>query len=127
MSAQIRLVTGQDIEMIQQWYSARGVEVPSANSLPEIGYIVGDIAAGFIYQTDSSICMLDGYITNPTRIGSLRDEAIEAITYKLLTEAVTRGFTEVLALSRAPRIKDKALNWKFENGGEYTLFHRTLG
>lgn len=123
-----RLVMGKDLEQLQEWYKEWNQPIPSRRSFPYIGFMVDGIAAGFLYQTDSTVCLLDGYITNRKMSHDARYEAMEEITSKLLNEALYRGFHEVIALTKIPKIKERLLNnWNFNDSGQYTLLTRVMG
>jgi hypothetical protein len=72
--------------------------------LPQVGFVVGGAAIGFLYQTDSCIALLDGFIGHPEVLPSRRRQAIKILAGALLDEASKRGFEEFLITTSAPSI-----------------------
>lgn len=83
----VRRILELDFDEIEKWFRAREMPVPERSLFPKIGFIVDNIAAGFIYFTDSSVAIIDCYISNPKSDKRNRDEALRAITGALITTA----------------------------------------
>lgn len=90
---------------IASWYHARGLEAPSLAQLPQVGFIVDGIVAGWVYQTDSSVALLDAVISNPATIPSRRKQATKVLCSTLVDAAVEMGYRDVLFTSSHPTIK----------------------
>lgn len=122
----MRLFHLPDYEVISEWYRDRGLPAPAESSLPTVGYIVPGTAAGFLTTTDSDICFLDGYISNPKSDHVERDYALDEITDQLLAVASEMGFKNVLVLTRNPSIEERARYWGFSLIGVHKLMHREI-
>lgn len=115
-----------DFEMVKKWYEDREMKCPPMSSFPELGFIIPEVAAGFIAQTDSTVCLLEGYITNPTSSKQERDLALDEITDSLLEAAKELGYQHVLAFTSNTAIEERARAWGFGYGGQYSLMHKEL-
>lgn len=89
-----------DYDEVCAWYEARGMNPPDRSMLPQVGYIVPGVAAGWLCQTDCDLAFLDGYVTHPEASKERRHDALDAITGALLEDAGNRGFKTVLVLSK---------------------------
>lgn len=125
-AAKCRPVEHEDRETINAWYAMRGFHPIGEHLFPDVGYIVPGIGAGFIYQTDSSLCFIEGYISNPTSTKAERKEAFDAITVSLIHAAKDHGFTSMLAYTKHEEIAKRCDRFQFQRQGDYTLYRRSL-
>lgn len=115
-----------DIKTLNEWYAAHRLDVPEEDMFPEIGYLVPEIGCGFIYQTDSSLCFIDGYISNPESTGDERRDAFDIITQNLLIAAKEAGFRAILAYTENMQIKKRCERYDFNKKGTYDLYVRGI-
>jgi hypothetical protein len=100
-----RRIELSDLGEINSWYQERGLTALDAELLPKTGYIVPQIAVGFLYMTDSNMALLEGYITNPRASKRACITAIDSITSALLQAANELGVKHVLAFCDSHGIK----------------------
>lgn len=112
----------EDIAQVNSWYRARAMPTVSEHLFPDIGMIVDGIGAGFIYQTDSSMCFLDGYISNPETTREERAEAFDKISHALILTAKEYGFSQILAYTKNSEIRKRCERFGFTARGEHTLY-----
>lgn len=117
-----RLVIDLDFDELGRWYLARWGSVPHKSLFPPIGFIVEGIAAGFLYLTDSSIAIIDGYISNPETDSKTRSDALNAITEALIGFAKSHGVKRLKCDSQSEAIKKRALSHGFTLVGVYDSF-----
>ncbi len=98
---------------LASWYTYRRLAPPPVDRLPRIGFIVPDVCACFLYQTDSDLAFMDGLIANPIAKKEARDEGLDIIGNLILDEAKRLGFKRVVALSKL----DAVANRTVKNGG----------
>jgi len=79
------------LSQVNDWHRARGLALVKATQLPRIGFLVPGVAVGFIYQTDSSLVLLDGFVANPALPYGQCSRALDEITGALLRAAVELG------------------------------------
>ena len=76
---------------MRSWFQARNEDlVPEA--LPEWGFIVPGIGAGFIYKTDSSVAFFENLVAAPGLSKEERGHLIDAITTAVIQKAEELGF-----------------------------------
>ncbi len=91
----------------------RGIPVPDRHDFPPAGSIVPGVAAGFLVCTDTAICFIEGYITNPDVDSETRDKALDMITEHLIYLAGTFGYTHAVVMTVDARIEERANKWGF--------------
>lgn len=115
-----------DLREINEWYSAYEMEALSYDDLPEIGYIIPKVCAGFLYKTDSNACLLDGFIASPLAFGNIRKTALNQVTDALLIDAEDLCFDKVLAFTMHDSIRSRCERYEFVRKNDYTLFVKEI-
>jgi hypothetical protein len=110
-----RKIRPDDIFEVEKWYEDRGIRSPEPYDYPEIGFIVEDVAAVFLYQTDSSFAIIEGLISNKDASPLERDVAIDMLYAKIIEFAKNAQYTKLLALTQHNSVK------QFLNGEDFTL------
>lgn len=98
-----------DWGQMASWYEDWGLDVPEKEFFPETGYVVDEVAAGFLYKTDSGLAMVESYISNPHISKELRGKALDSITEMLIDSARICGFKFVMAVSSIEAIINRAV------------------
>ena len=120
-AVELRRIRGGDYDTLASWYTGRGFALPDAEDLPQIGFIVEDLAAGFLFCTDSTIAFADLFVSNPAAAPVLRARAVEAIVERLTEEAKACGFKYVAGACSSPGTKKLCLRRGFSSTGSYEL------
>lgn len=107
----------EDLDAINEWMEARGLRPVPRSMLPETGRIVPGVAAGFLFQTDSAIAMLDHFVSNPGADYDQRQAALDGIAEDLLGRAKALGFMHIIAMTKIDGIRDRALRLGFHEAG----------
>lgn len=115
-----------DMEEVNGWYCSRGMRPLSYHMFPDVGYIVPGIGAGFLYQTDSSLCFIDGYISSPVSTREERREAFDLITNAIIRTAKDHGFQQILAYTRNHGVKERCERFHFQLRGQYDLYVKEI-
>lgn len=121
-----RAISEWDLCEIADWHGARGIVPPDRELYPRIGFIVSGVAAGFLFRTDSGICFLDGYISNPNTDREAREKALDEITDRLLLAAKDHGFTKAMAYTQNAAVRRRCERYEFSPGGDYSLYIREI-
>lgn len=116
----------EDLREVNRWYAMQELPVLEHEDMPAIGYIVPGVCAGFLYQTDSSMCMIDGYIANPEARGEKRKNALDAVTYLLITTAQDLNYKAIMAYTKTAAVSARCERYEFQPKGEYKLFVRRM-
>lgn len=88
----IELVNEQNYEMLVEWWKGHNWGIIPYSMLPKIGFIVEDTVAGFIYSTDSEICLIEWIISDPKSEKLKRKECVDILLKTLCSTAKEMGF-----------------------------------
>jgi hypothetical protein len=111
-----------DFDQIARWFEARGTKMPPRSLFPRSGFIIDDVAAGFLYFTDSTVAIIDSYVSNPLSEPKTRSDALDAITLALIGFARFHGVKLVKCDTKLEVIKTRALGHGFKATGSYESF-----
>lgn len=103
-----------DLEEINGWLSSRGLGGADIRVLPTNGYIVPNIAVGFLYKTDSSAAFLDFFISNKEIPYEKRQEAFDEIARQLISRAKELGFTTVVGTTSSTGMMNRCERFGFK-------------
>lgn len=103
----------KDMTQLNSWLEKRGLPVYINFQLPRIGFIVEEVAVGFLCQTDSLACIIDPYITNVEANSETRSHAISKITEQILFTAKTLGFKRILYLTFEDSLAERSKSYGF--------------
>lgn len=95
-----------DIGQINSWLQLRDMPALMPKQLPKIGYIIDDVACGFLYQTDSSVCYVEQFVAHPN--AENKQDAINKIVTQLLVDATALNFEVAIAITKNETIKQIA-------------------
>lgn len=95
-----------DYATLQLWYVARDLPPVDIELLPKMGYIIDDVAALFVYETDSKICMIDGTISNPHADKEEKQRAWPILIEAAKLRAFNRGYNVVLVTTSSSYVVD---------------------
>jgi hypothetical protein len=121
MDLVVRRYEPKDYTQIYGWYEKRSLESIPPNFLPEIGFIVDGVGAGFLYKTDSLVCIIDSAITNPDSDKEIRKNMILKLADRLVKEADNLGFKYVFTNTSFESLKDMwiSLDFKIRDNNHY--------
>ena len=110
---QARKYTSEDFNQVRDWYNNRSL-APIEDLLPQVGFIVPGIAAGFLMQTDTKCCILEPFISNPFAESLDRKDALDLIMGELILEAYRLGYNRIYGFSTRPSMIERAKQYGFE-------------
>lgn len=122
----MRRFVQSDLDEINTWYAARGAPSIPLSTLPEVGEIEPGVAAGFLYQTDSTLALVEGYVSNPEAPSDARNAALDGITAALIADAKALGVQQVVALCTDKGIEERAQRHGFKPIGMYAMLAKNL-
>lgn len=111
-----------DYEAVSTWYTKRGLDAPSKQYLPEVGFIIPGVACAHLFKTDGGFAILEGFISNPDTTPEERVRALDEIINQLTTAAREFGFSRCMAFTNHPTISIGCTKNNFFNLGEFSLF-----
>lgn len=111
---------------LSKWWREWDQPPPPLDWLPRTGVVAGGYAAGFLYTTDSNVCIFDCYIANPESDPRDRDAALDAVTRELVERARELKFKAIVVNTKIDAIKSRAARHGFAYTGEHASFIREL-
>ena len=115
-----------DYPTLVKWYLARGLPLPPRDLMPETGFIIDDVCAGFLYLTDSKLALIDHYISNPNELAAVRDRALDTLTEELVREAKQWGCKGILITTALDKVGDRAEKHGFNFVGDVSAYFKEL-
>jgi len=101
-------------EEVCGWWKSHGWAPISLEALPTTGFIIPDVCAGFLYSTDSSMCVLEWVISNPKASKEVRSEGLDDLIDALLKKADSSGFKMVFTSVSHPKLMDRYSEFGFK-------------
>ncbi len=95
--------------LVSGWIRARGLgeDAGDLSLLPTSGFVIGGIAVGFIYLTNSSLAFMDGFMTDPASDPKERSLALDLLIVALFDEARSLGYKAVAGTTSAQPLADR--------------------
>lgn len=117
-----------DYNTIVKWWLDHDEFPCPVDLLPNIGFIVDDIVAGFLYQTDSKICFVESLISKKDTNKEERRIALDKLMDSLVEAAEGMNYKKIIFQTSHPRIKEQSLKtWKcVQHPGSQERFYRSL-
>ena len=85
----------KDYAIIQEWWKQHGSFAPKPQHLSSTGLIIeadNPLCAGWLYNTDSKICVFEFVVSNPNVSKDLRDAALTLLIQEIKKLASNRGY-----------------------------------
>jgi hypothetical protein len=103
MAISVRMFKEEDYAQIVKWWEWWKWQAVPLDHLPKIGAIVSfndvDVCAGWLYQTDSKIALLEWVVSNP-QAKQGRGECLSALIDELCVAAKSLGFDSVITIAK---------------------------
>lgn len=119
---EVRVFTEEDIDEINDWFDDRNEAGISARVLSRTGLIAPGVACGFLFATDSRICFLDFYISNPLAPKEERAAAFDEITRRLIEVAKERDYSLIFGASSHKSIQERCVKFGFTHQGSQEVY-----
>jgi len=109
-----RLYTTEDYKTVYKWWKDWNWDAMPEVALPETGIVVSkdgvDLAASFIYKTDSIVCWAENFISNKKAPRELRKGSVEFLIEKTVEQARDMGFNIMMSSISHKGLIDKLTN-----------------
>lgn len=115
-----------DCPEICGWYKAWKMEPIAGGRLPEMGYIVPGVAAGFVYLCEARMAFIEGLIANPAKSKACRDEALDLIVLGLIDYANEQDRDYIFGFTKLQAVVDRGLNHKFKPLGTFHMMAKEI-
>jgi hypothetical protein len=100
----LRKIGSKDFPLIVSWYKGHKQAVPDPRALSNTGFIVDNRVAGWVLLTNSNIALIEGIISDPNSIPSLRRESLNKLVGFLIDFCLAAGYTQIIGITKNPRI-----------------------
>ena len=100
-------------EQLMMWAKQWGINQEVIDLLPTTGLIIEGICTAFLYETNSSLCMMEGFISNKEIDKELRDKALDEIVLALFDLAKLKGFKYMKGDTRYQTVVDRGVRLGF--------------
>jgi hypothetical protein len=90
---EVRKFQYSDYPSLYSWWTAHKWQPVAIEALPKTGLVIEGVCAGFIYKTDSNMCLIEWIISNPETDKNVRNDALDLLINKLVDTAKEMGFT----------------------------------
>lgn len=112
----------KDYQDVCVWWKKHKWNPMPLDFLPTLGRIVEDeenkYSAGWLYSTDSKICLLEFVISNPDSNRKKRSESVDILIKDLIQKASELGFGAVVSSIRHPVLLHRYKKQGFEIADE---------
>lgn len=96
-----------DYDTISKWWRAHGSYAPLPEHLPPNGIVVEKenqpVCAGFLYNTDAKICVIEFLVCDPSADKETRNEALDYLIKILRDMSVEMGYTAIYNSTGIPK------------------------
>jgi hypothetical protein len=99
---------------VHGWWEAHGWAPIALDSLPSTGFIVEGVCAGFLYSTDSNMCILEWVISNPNASKEARSEGLDDLIDALLKAAHDKKYKMVFTSVSHPKLMKRYTEFGFK-------------
>jgi hypothetical protein len=110
----LRRVTSKDFPLIVSWYKARQKHIPDPRALSDTVFIADNRVAAWLFLTNSNMAIIEGVISDPASIPSLRRESLNKLIGFMVDFAVELGYTQIIGITRHPQIEKLGKKYGFK-------------
>lgn len=82
----------KDYKILSNWLESHGKFWPKS-VFSDSGFMINEIVAGFLYKTNSSICLVENFVADPKSDKYARRTAIDLLFRTIIKEAKDLNFT----------------------------------
>lgn len=122
----VRPVNASDLKTLQNWYVLHDQSPESVYLLSDIGFIVDDYAAAFLYTTNSNVCWIESYISNPNTDKNERKKALDMITDEILKKAKELNYKVIICFIENKSTYNRCLDYGFTPGESKIIFSKRI-
>jgi hypothetical protein len=115
----MRIFKDWDMYEINKWLEKHGQPTCERSDLPKYGFIIDEVAAGFLCQTDGNVCLLDPFITNKDAPSLDRHTGLNQIASAVDTLAKDLGYKRSIIISKEQSLlnRGEVLGYKISTIG----------
>ncbi len=103
----IKFYKDEDYNTIARWWVDHDQVPCPRNLLPSIGFIVDDVVAGFLYQTDSEVCFFETVVSKKDSDKEKRREALDTLIGTIVDSAKEMKYKRLIFHTLHPRLANE--------------------
>jgi len=100
----IKKLTPSHYPMISRWYEGWNQPVPKRCHFSTMGCIADGRVAGWLHLMNSDMALIEGVISDPESVPSLRKESLLKLCGFLVDTAVTLGYPTIIGITKSNSI-----------------------
>lgn len=105
----VRPFTSDDLPTAYEWWIAAGWPPMPPEMLPESGYIVDGLCAGWLYQANSRLAKPEWIVGNPKADRAERSKALDLLINHIDEEAKRLGYSAQFTSTKNPALIKRLL------------------
>ena len=115
------------MKQLSTWINQWKIDPIAIETLPRTGFVVDNIAALFVYETNSSLCFLDYLISNKEQDKIKTNEAIDILVEHAIKYCHDEGYKFMISNSKYETVVDRAKKHGFNvDENQYRVFGRKI-
>ena len=124
----IKFYKDEDYNMIARWWIDHDQVPCPSDLLPSIGFIIDDIVAGFLYQTDSGVCFFETVVSKKDSDKEKRREALDQLIDTIVNCAKEMKYKRLIFHTLHPRLASEVQKkWECkQHDGSNERFYKEL-
>lgn len=116
----------KDYEILTNWLLLHNKPIINKELLSDSGFIIDDIVAGFLYKTNSAVCIVENFISNPISDKNDRRIAINTLFETIIKEAKNLNFQFMFTAVQLNSLHKNLINLDFKELPNDKLMFRSL-
>lgn len=111
---QVLPVTSLDMKEVHEWWTKQGWPPIPHHMLPETGWIIPGVCAGWLYQANSSVCKLEWIVANPD--ASNKAEGLDTLIQYITQQATHYGYKVMFTETKHAKLIERLQQHGYEVG-----------
>ena len=113
-------------DLVMEWLRKREIEKVPQELFAPFGYVVDDVAVGFLVKTDAGVCYIEHMAADPDADEGRRDQALQTLFVLLENAGRVAGFKMITILTRLDAMKKRVEERGFKEFGTFALNYKKL-
>ena len=111
---------------LSSWFEQWNIATNITDLLPKTGFIVDGVCAIFLYETNSKVCFIDGFISNKLASEEVKEKALDQVVLAAIDQAKADGFKKIVAQTRIAKVIERAEHFGFQPLGPFSIMTKDL-
>lgn len=100
-------------DMLKLWYKQWNLPIDQIEILPNTGMVIDNICALFLYETNSSVCFLENFVSNKFIDEDIRQKGFYLICLAMEEWVKFLGYKQVITTSNNSEVIKRCLDMNF--------------